>query len=101
MTEHLALAQLVDGVLLFALLEAVALCAWRRASGTGLPAREVIASLAAGACLMLALRGYARDWNPGWIAMCLLGAGIAHAVDMRLRWRRADAPATTQRRVTA
>lgn len=54
---------------------------WSRIAGRLLP------TLAAGGFLMLALGAAARDLDWRWAAVALTGAGVAHAVDLRRRWR--------------
>ena len=48
---------------------------------------DFAANLLSGCCLLLAMRGYvsAAPWPV--IALCLLAAGTAHAVDIARRWR--------------
>jgi hypothetical protein len=84
---------LVDGVLLVAVLEG----AWlmHRARRAGLPRLPLAANLCAGLALMCALRGVLGDAPGGWMVTCLTIAGLAHAVDMRARWRSAQ-PNTLQ-----
>lgn len=81
--------RIVDLILGLMLLEALALVAWRRATGGGLPITGVLTNLAAGACLLLALR--AALGGHGWeLVGAWLGAGLgAHVADLRGRWRRA------------
>jgi len=56
--------------------EAICFALWRR---------DLLVTLASGACLLLALR--AALAGAGWelIALCLLAAGVAHAVDLKQR----------------
>jgi cytochrome c oxidase assembly factor CtaG len=83
-----ASGRVVDFVLVVMAVEA-ALLAWhRRRSGRGVPVAELAAFLAAGACLLLALRAALAGASWVWIAAALAGAGAAHLADLRLRWRR-------------
>lgn len=84
----LSIAQIVDAVILVTLLEGVALAAWHRRTGAGVAPRDFAPNLVAGLCLMLALHSTLHGLGDGWIALCLLAAGIAHATDLVLRWRR-------------
>lgn len=78
--------RVVDLVIGLTLLEGAALIAYRRATGRGLPAADFVPNLAAGLCLMLALRGSLAGAAWPWIALCLLGAGLAHGADVWRRW---------------
>lgn len=78
----------VDLVLALVALEAGLLAWYRRRSGRGVPVGEMLAFLAAGACLLLALRAALVGASWGWVAAPLAGAGAAHLADLALRWRR-------------
>ena len=78
---------LIDGVIAFTLLEMVVLALYHRATGRGLPARDFLPSLAAGVALMFALRAAITGAGGGWMAAGLIAAGLAHAADLRRRWR--------------
>ena len=70
----------------FVLAEAALLLLLHRRSGRGLPPDDVVALLAPGACLMLALwAAMAGAWW-GWIGLALGAALVAHLVDLRRRW---------------
>lgn len=88
MDEFFAGTRLIDLVIAFTALEGLALAAYRGRTGRGLALGDFAANLAAGLCLMLALRAalLAAGWP--WIALCLLAAGIAHGADLRRRWAR-------------
>ncbi len=79
---------LADIVLAFMIVEGVALWAWHRRSGRGLPAREIIVMLGGGVCLTLALRAALTSQEWIWIALPLLGALIVHIVDLSDRLKR-------------
>jgi hypothetical protein len=79
----------VDAVIAVTLAEAIALAAWRRATGRGLAAADWAPNLAAGLCLMLALRTSLADAAWPWIVAALAGAGLAHAADLLRRLERA------------
>jgi hypothetical protein len=79
------LVALVDGLIVFVLLEALLLWAWHRRTGGGLAPREVLPNLLAGAALMLALR---CALTPGLLLpalACLAVAGVCHALDLQQR----------------
>jgi hypothetical protein len=79
-------AATIDAILVLVALEGLALTAYRHWSGRGPALVPLVANLAAGACLLLALRaaltgGGFEAWSP-W-----LGASfIAHSVDLRARF---------------
>lgn len=78
--------RLVDLMLLLMSAEGVLLWTYRRKTGRGVPTFGLTANLAAGACLLLALR--AALTQSGWEAVALwLAAGLfAHLADLRSRW---------------
>ena len=90
-----ASGRIIDAVLLLVAVEA-SILAWigRR---RGLPLASLLANLASGAALMLALR--AALVGAGWIAVAgwMLAGLIAHLADLSLRFR----AATAQRRTPA
>jgi hypothetical protein len=83
-----ASGRIVDFVLLLVAAEAAALAWHSRRTGRGVPANEALAFLLSGACLLLALRAALAGRSWVWIAAPLAAAGVAHLVDLRLRWRR-------------
>ena len=87
-----ASGRIVDGILLLVAAEALLLAWLSRRGGPALPA--LLANLASGAALMLALR--AALVGAGWIAVAgwLLAGLLAHCADLGLRFR----SATAQRR---
>ena len=101
MSAQLLLATLVDAVIGLTVLELVALCAWNARTGRGVPPRDFALNAMAGLCLMLALRGYARDLGAGWTVTFLGAAGLAHGMDLWSRWRRARGSNHADRRVAA
>jgi hypothetical protein len=88
MTEFINIPGLVDLVIGFTLLEALALVLLHRVTGKGVAPREFGVNMVSGLCLMLALRSHVQDAGASWIAVFLLAAGIAHVTDLWLRWRR-------------
>lgn len=80
---------IVDAILLFTVLEAAILLAYRHRTGRGVPAQDLLAALAAGLCLMLALRAALVGSPWPWIALWLAAALAAHLADLRRRWRSA------------
>ena len=88
MSGAFASGLVADLVLTLLAAEAAALVWYRRRHGRGVPIGEALAFLAAGACLLLALRAALVGASWAWVAAPLAGAGAAHAVDLALRWRR-------------
>jgi hypothetical protein len=78
---------LVDGVIVFMLIEVAVLLAYRRRTGRGVDAAVLLPNVAAGLCLLLALSAALHAAGGGWIALALTGAGVAHVLDLRTRWR--------------
>ena len=69
---------------------------------------DLLPNMAAGLCLMLALGCLARDAGSAMVVLFLIAAGLAHAGDLLMRWRRSarstavQTPASTPaRRVRA
>ena len=81
------LATLIDVIVAVTLLELLGLLIWHRATGRGLAPRDLLPSLAAGLLLMAALRLAVSGAAVPWVAMCFVGSGLAHAADLRRRWR--------------
>jgi hypothetical protein len=75
----------LDAVLLLVLLEAAGLCWWHARTGHGLRPAALLPNLAAGLCLMLALRAALTGTAPAWAMLALAGAGLAHWLDLRQR----------------
>lgn len=78
---------MVDLLLGLVLLEAIALVVHARRTGRGVPPASLLATLAAGGFLLVALRAALSGGWWGWPGLALLAALVAHLVDLRLRWR--------------
>lgn len=78
---------LVDVAIAITLVELVVLSLLHWRTGRGVPARALLPNVTAGLCLMAALRASLTGAPWGWMAAGLLAAGLAHAVDVRRRWR--------------
>jgi uncharacterized MnhB-related membrane protein len=87
MAELFATGRIIDAVLLLVVAEAVFLMFWRSRTGQGIGTSSVIAYLASGFMLMLAVRFALTGAWWGWVAACMLGALVAHLVDLRGRWQ--------------
>ncbi len=90
MTDFLASGRAVDLILAVVALEAVLLSLWWRWRRQGVPPARLLPFLAAGAALLLALRGALTGADPRWLGLWLTLAGIAHLWDLRGRWRGRD-----------
>ncbi len=87
MKALLANGWLLDAILAGVVLEAVVLSALFRQTGRGVRPGDLVANLAAGACLLMAMRlGMAGAWW-GWVCACLGGGLVCHVADLRERWR--------------
>lgn len=87
MTELFPDARFVDAVLLFMLAECALLLWWSQRSGRGPGATALVTNLLAGAGLLLAMRLAMSGVGWPWLAIPLLGSGVAHLLDLRERWR--------------
>ena len=78
---------IIDLIVLLMVVEVAALLAWRRVTGTGVAPRALLPFLAAGICLMLAVKFAltGQDWTR--VAMALAGAFVFHLADIALRWQ--------------
>jgi hypothetical protein len=83
-----ASGRIIDIILALMALETVVLLAFHRVTGRGVAPRALLPFMAAGVCLMLALK--AALTGGGWqaVAGLLSLAFVAHLADIALRWRR-------------
>jgi hypothetical protein len=86
--DWLSATSVVDAVIAITLLEAAGLIAYRWRTGRGLRAAVLLANLGAGLFLMFGLRAVLGGAVWPWLPVCLVGAGLAHLLDIRLRWTR-------------
>ncbi|MGI4976647.1 MAG: hypothetical protein ACRYG6_06865 [Janthinobacterium lividum] len=98
MTALFASGRVVDLILLLVLAEAAALLALHRATGRGPRPAALLPNLAAGACLLLALRFGLRGAAWPVLALCLLGSLAAHLADLRARWGKPARPGSARTR---
>lgn len=88
MTDLFESGRIVDLILILMALEALVLCVLALGSRFRLPLAGLLLNLAAGACLLLALRAVLTD-SGWWLAGAWLsGALAAHISDVVLRLRR-------------
>jgi hypothetical protein len=78
--------RVIDLILVFMALEGVILWRYRHATGRGVRASSLIATLFAGASLLLALRGALTGSSWEWVAAWLTAGLVAHLYDLRCRW---------------
>jgi len=85
--DRMLQAGAVDLILAGVLVEACVLLALRLRTGRGVAGPALVVNLAAGACLLIALRlVLAGDDHRGWAAASLLLSLLAHVADLALRW---------------
>jgi hypothetical protein len=82
----MSIATLVDIVLAVFMLEAIALFAWSLRRRRMLVVR-LVPTLLSGVCLVLALRAVVHQAAWSLVALWLLAAGSAHAIDLAIRLR--------------
>jgi hypothetical protein len=80
-------AGLVDAILLLVILEASVLAFLHQRRGLGPAPGRLLPNLAAGFCLLLALRLALAEARGVAVAAALAAALVAHVVDLMLRWR--------------
>lgn len=83
-----ASGRIVDAILAFMVLEALLLVAYRSRTGRGIATADLLANLAAGATLLLALRAALTGGPWTWVAGALAAALVAHVADLARRWQR-------------
>lgn len=82
-----ASGRVVDVVLAFMLLEALALGVYRARTARGIALPDLAINLLAGVGLLVALRAALTGTGWQWIAGGLFAALFAHAADLARRWR--------------
>ncbi len=80
--------QLIDLVIAATLIEWAALTMLWHRKQRGLPPTTLAWMLLPGLCLMLAVRYATLGMAWHWIALLMSAAGLAHAIDVKQRWRR-------------
>ena len=85
-TAWFADGRLADVVLAATVIEFVVLAGWHARTGGGLSLPALLRMLLPGVFLTLALRVALVGGAVTLLALCLLLAGLAHAVDVQARW---------------
>ncbi len=88
MAEWILGGRLIDLIVLAVLVEWAVLGILHHRTGRGLSWWQLLPNLAAGLCLMLALRAALTSAGWIWIAFLLALSGLAHVADLRGRWPR-------------
>jgi len=79
------LPALVDFAIAVAIVETLVLVLRHRRTGRGIAPADLLPNIAAGLCLMLALRAALVQANWVWIVAPLAASGVAHVLDLRRR----------------
>jgi hypothetical protein len=92
MADLFATGRIVDLILVLMIAEAFVLVGHHHLTGRGIAIAPLLTNMAAGACLLLALRA-ALSGLPWTVVALALGAAFGmHALDLRCRWSRAPPP---------
>ncbi len=87
MTALMASGAVLDAILAAMLLEGLLLVGLYRWRARGIAPGVLLPNLASGMGLLLAMRlGVAGAWWP-WISVSLLGALVAHVLELRRQWK--------------
>jgi hypothetical protein len=87
MTALFATGRIIDLILLLVLMEAGALVLFRLVTGRGPSIGHLLPTLISGGLLLVAVRAALTDMRWELVALPLVGALIAHLVDLSARWR--------------
>lgn len=90
--DLLSSGRIVDLMLVFIVLEVVAIQLIRRSTGAGIAMIPLLTNIGAGGSVMLALRAELTGAGWNWVAGFLLSALVFHAVDLWQRWERPSPP---------
>lgn len=88
MDELFRSGHVADWIIGMMALEALALGVYHRLTGRGVAALSLLANLAAGVCLLLALRAALTDQPWPWVAIALSASLLGHLLDLSQRWQR-------------
>lgn len=81
--------RIVDLILALVAVEALALTAYHRVTSRGVAGLDLLANLASGICLLLALRAALTGQSWIWVALALSASLLGHLLDLSRRWKRA------------
>jgi hypothetical protein len=98
MAELFATGGIVDLILVLMIAETLVLAGYRYVTGRGISIMPLLTNMAAGACLLLALRAALARAPWPLIAIALSAAFGMHALDLRSRWSSSRAPELGVRR---
>jgi len=88
MAELFASGLVLDVILVLVVLEGLLLLGYHRLTGRGPAPADALVNLAAGLCLMVAVRAALVDAGWQWVAFWLFASLIAHFIDLSRRWPR-------------
>lgn len=88
LSQAIATGRMFDIIAIVMVVEAAGLWLYRRISGHGPGTREVLASIGAGFCLVVAFRVAMAGAATAWTLFFLSCALAAHVLDMERRLRR-------------
>lgn len=77
----------IDVIIAAMVIQGIGLMLYARRTGRGVRPASLLATLAAGGLLLVALRTVLAEAWWGWTALALLASLAAHVMDLRLRWR--------------
>jgi hypothetical protein len=86
MADLFATGRIVDLILMLMIAETLVLVGHHHLTGRGISTMRLLTNMAAGACLLLALRAALSGASWGVIAVALGAAFGMHALDLRSRW---------------
>ncbi len=82
-----ASGQIADVLLLLMAFEGAALAGVKLATGRGIPLPSLASNLAAGACLIMALKSVLTGGGFETASLWLAGSLVAHVADLSSRWQ--------------
>lgn len=80
--------RIVDIMVLFVILEVLALIVYWRLKGKGIPTVPLLANIGAGGSLMLALGASLKGYSTSIVAVFLVSSLVFHLTDLAIRWKR-------------
>ena len=80
--------RIVDIMVVFVVIEVIALIIYWRRTGRGVPTVPLLANVGAGGSLMLALGAALKGLDTSIVALCLVSSLVFHLTDLAIRWKR-------------